>query len=122
MTAVTSCENALLYNRQLFTEGAQMTKRPSGVPFYVFTFYVFFVFLPTNKTFEGICLAIVGRFLQKGLRILFVFGMTLLRRLLNSNRQTQTPSKSLKNRRFLFVGNFELNPKGDQSRHGQTFS
>ena len=28
MTAVTSCENALLYNRQLFTEGAQMTKRP----------------------------------------------------------------------------------------------
>ena len=94
MTAVTSCENALLYNRQLFTEGAQMTKRLSGVPFYVFTFYVFFVFLPTNKTFEGICLAIVGRFLQKELRILFVFEITLLCRLLNSNRQTQNASKS----------------------------
>ena len=93
MTAVTSCENALLYNRQLFTEG-QTTKRPSGVPFYVFTFYVFFVFLPTNKTFEGICLDTVGRFLQKGSRILFVFEITLLRRLLNSNGQTQNASKS----------------------------
>ena len=31
------------------------------------------VFLPTNKTFEGICLAYVGKFLQKELWILFLF-------------------------------------------------
>ena len=31
------------------------------------------VFLPTIKTFEGICLAIVGKFLQKELWSLFVF-------------------------------------------------
>ena len=31
------------------------------------------VFLPTIKTFEGICIAIVGQFLQKELWILFVF-------------------------------------------------
>ena len=31
------------------------------------------VFLPTHKTFKGICLAIVGKFLKKKLRILFVF-------------------------------------------------
>ena len=30
-------------------------------------------FLPTNKTFEGICLALAGKFRQKELRILFVF-------------------------------------------------
>ena len=31
------------------------------------------VFLPTNKTFEGICWALSGKFLQKELWILFVF-------------------------------------------------
>ena len=93
MTAVTSCENALLYNRQLFTEGQRPNDRQaSRFTFLRFTF--FFVFLPTNKTFEGICLDTVGRFLQKGLRILFVFEITLLRRLLNSNGQTQNASKS----------------------------
>ena len=35
------------------------------------------VFLPTNKTFEGICLAIVGKFLQKVLWIIFVFELIL---------------------------------------------
>ena len=30
-------------------------------------------FLPTNKTFEDICLAVSGKFLQKELWILFVF-------------------------------------------------
>ena len=34
-------------------------------------------FLPTNETFEGICLALTGKFLQKGLWILFVFKITL---------------------------------------------
>ena len=29
-------------------------------------------FLPTNKTFEGICLALAGKFLQKELWIPFV--------------------------------------------------
>ena len=31
------------------------------------------VFLPTNKTFESICLALAGKFIQKELGILFVF-------------------------------------------------
>ena len=35
------------------------------------------VFLPTNKTFKGICLAIVGKFLQKVLWIIFVFELIL---------------------------------------------
>ena len=30
------------------------------------------IFLPTNKTFEGICLALSGKFLQNELWILFV--------------------------------------------------
>ena len=34
-------------------------------------------FLPTNKTFEGICLALAGKFLQKDLWILFVFKVSL---------------------------------------------
>ena len=34
-------------------------------------------FLPTNKNFEGICLALAGKFLQKGLWILFVFKIIL---------------------------------------------
>ena len=34
-------------------------------------------FLPTNKTFEGICLALAGNFLQKELWILFVFKIIL---------------------------------------------
>ena len=34
-------------------------------------------FLPTNKTFEGICLALAGKFLQKELWILFVFKIIL---------------------------------------------
>ena len=33
--------------------------------------------LPTNKTFEGICLALAGEFLQKTLWILFVFKIIL---------------------------------------------
>ena len=37
-----------------------MTERPSSV-------------LPTNKTFEGICLDLAGKFLQKELWIIFVF-------------------------------------------------
>ena len=34
-------------------------------------------FLPTNKTFEGICLALAGKFLQKDLWILFVYKVIL---------------------------------------------
>ena len=34
-------------------------------------------FLPTNKTFEGIFLALAGKFLQKELWILFVFKIIL---------------------------------------------
>ena len=34
-------------------------------------------FLPTNKIFEGICLAPVGKSLQKELWILFVFKIIL---------------------------------------------
>ena len=34
-------------------------------------------FLPTNKTFEGICLALAGKFLQKELWFLFVFKIIL---------------------------------------------
>ena len=34
-------------------------------------------FLATNKTFEGICLALAGKFLQKELWILFVFKIIL---------------------------------------------
>ena len=30
-------------------------------------------FLATNRTFEGVCLALAGKFLQKELCILFVF-------------------------------------------------
>ena len=40
-------------------------------------------FLPTDKNFEGICLALAGRFLQKKLWILFGFKVILLKRLLN---------------------------------------
>ena len=40
-------------------------------------------FLPTNKTFEGICLALVGEFLQKEVWILFVFKVILWKSLLN---------------------------------------
>ena len=41
-------------------------------------------FLPTNKTFEGICLAIAGKISSKELWILFVFKTILLKkRLLN---------------------------------------
>ena len=34
-------------------------------------------FSPTNKSFEGICLALTGKFLQKELWILFVFQIIL---------------------------------------------
>ena len=34
---------------------------------------------PTNKTFEGICLALVGKFLQKEWLILSVFKNILLK-------------------------------------------
>ena len=34
-------------------------------------------FFPTNKTFEGICLALAGKFRQKELWILFVFKIIL---------------------------------------------
>ena len=34
-------------------------------------------FLATNKTFEGVCLALTGKFLQKELWILFVFKIIL---------------------------------------------
>ena len=37
-------------------------------------------FLPTNKTFEGSCLALSDKFLQKELWILFVFRIILLKR------------------------------------------
>ena len=40
-------------------------------------------FLPTNKTFEGICLVLEGKFLQKELWILFVLKIVLYKRLLN---------------------------------------
>jgi len=36
--------------------------------------------LPTNKTFEGICLALAGKFLQKELLILFVFKIIPLKK------------------------------------------
>ena len=39
-------------------------------------------FLPTNKTFEGICLALSGKFLQKELWILFVFKIILQKRVI----------------------------------------
>ena len=38
-------------------------------------------FLPTNKTFEGICLALSGKFLQKELWILFVFKIILQKKI-----------------------------------------
>ena len=34
-------------------------------------------FLATNKTFEAVCLALAGKFLQKELWILFVFKVIL---------------------------------------------
>ena len=40
-------------------------------------------FLPTNKTFEGICLALAGKFLQKELWILFIFKTILLKKTLS---------------------------------------
>ena len=40
-------------------------------------------FLATNKTFEGVCLALTVKFLQKELWILFVFKIILWKRLLN---------------------------------------
>ena len=40
-------------------------------------------FLPTNKTFEGICLALAGKFLEKELWILFVFKIILYKKLSN---------------------------------------
>ena len=40
-------------------------------------------FLATNKTFEGVCLALAGKFLQMELWILFVVKIILLKRLLN---------------------------------------
>ena len=39
-------------------------------------------FLPTNETFEGICLALSGKFLQKELWILFVFKIILQKRVI----------------------------------------
>ena len=39
-------------------------------------------FLPTNKTFEGICLALAGKFLQKELWILFVFKIILWKKVI----------------------------------------
>ena len=39
-------------------------------------------FLPTNKTFKSICLALTGKFLQEEMWILFVFKIILLKRLL----------------------------------------
>ena len=40
-------------------------------------------FLPTNKTFEGICLALAGKFIQKELWIFFVLKIILYKRSLN---------------------------------------
>ena len=40
-------------------------------------------FLATNKTFEGVCLALEGKFLQKELWLLFLFKIILQQRLLN---------------------------------------
>ena len=40
-------------------------------------------FLPTNKTFESICLALAGKFIQKELWIFFVFKIILYKRSLN---------------------------------------
>ena len=39
-------------------------------------------FLPTNKTFEGICLTLAGNFLQKELWILFVFKIILQKKII----------------------------------------
>ena len=38
--------------------------------------------LATNKTFEGVCLAVVGKFLQKELWILFVFKIILWKKII----------------------------------------
>ena len=38
-------------------------------------------FLPTNKTFEGICLALPGKFLQKELWILLIFKTILWKKI-----------------------------------------
>ena len=40
-------------------------------------------FLATNNTFEGVCLALAGKFLQKELWILFVFKIILWKGFLN---------------------------------------
>ena len=42
------------------------------------------VFLPTNKTLESICLAIVGKFVQKELWSLFVFETLLVKQTIKS--------------------------------------
>ena len=39
-------------------------------------------FLPTNRTFEAICLALAGKFLQKELWILFVFKIILQKKII----------------------------------------
>ena len=43
---------------------------------------VYRFFLPTIKTLEGICLALAEKFLQKELRIIFVFKIILLKRII----------------------------------------
>ena len=39
-------------------------------------------FLATNKTFEGVCLALAGKFLQKELWILFVFKIIIVKKII----------------------------------------
>ena len=45
-------------------------------------------FLPINKTVEGICLALAGKFLQKELWIIFVFKIILQKKIIKLRRQT----------------------------------
>ena len=59
-------------------------------------------FSPTNETFEGICLALAEKFLQKELWILFVFKIILSKILLNlvlslfMNESTKSSNAKLK--------------------------
>ena len=39
-------------------------------------------FFATNKTFEGVCIALAGKFLQKELWIPFVFKIILLKKII----------------------------------------
>ena len=61
-------------------------------------------FLPINKTFEGICLALAEKFLQKELWILFVFKIILYKRLLNLFLSLFMNKFEFANKKHFFTG------------------